>query len=95
MCIAQVQSFQGRDGKGVIYVWASGNGGMNNDNCNCDGYTSSMYTISIGKIKPSFYIPFMHRFFAMWCFFVVESLQCNHNVRDKGSQKSEKSVLVI
>jgi hypothetical protein len=44
---------QGRGGKGIIYVWASGNGGMNDDNCNCDGYTSSMYTISIGKSKKS------------------------------------------
>jgi hypothetical protein len=46
---------QGRNGLGVIYVWASGNGGMNSDNCNCDGYTSSMYTVSIGKcVRNSF-----------------------------------------
>ena len=42
---------QGRKGKGTIYVWASGNGGIRGDNCNCDGYTSNMHTISIGKIK--------------------------------------------
>ncbi|XP_050500331.1 neuroendocrine convertase 1-like [Diabrotica virgifera virgifera] len=40
---------EGRGGKGVIYVWASGNGGNNNDNCNCDGYLASPYTISIGS----------------------------------------------
>ena len=39
----------GRQGKGVIYVWASGNGGQKGDNCNCDGYTSSIYTVSIGS----------------------------------------------
>ncbi|XP_033124048.1 neuroendocrine convertase 1-like [Anneissia japonica] len=39
----------GRDGKGVLYVWASGNGGRNNDNCNCDGYADSIYTISISS----------------------------------------------
>ncbi|XP_071951938.1 neuroendocrine convertase 1-like [Antedon mediterranea] len=39
----------GRDGKGVIYVWASGNGGRNMDNCNCDGYADSIYTISISS----------------------------------------------
>lgn len=41
--------FEGRGGKGVIYVWAAGNGGGSNDNCNCDGYTSSIYTLSIGS----------------------------------------------
>ena len=41
---------QGRRGLGTIYVWASGNGGLHGDNCNCDGYTSSMYTISIGSV---------------------------------------------
>ncbi len=39
---------KGRGGKGSIYVWASGNGGAHGDNCNCDGYTSSRYTLSIG-----------------------------------------------
>ena len=39
----------GRGGKGVIYVWASGNGGISGDNCNCDGYVSSIYTLSIGS----------------------------------------------
>ena len=40
---------EGRDGKGVIYVWASGNGGSKGDNCNCDGYTNSPYTLSVGS----------------------------------------------
>ncbi|CAG9791065.1 unnamed protein product [Diatraea saccharalis] len=40
---------KGRGGKGTIYVWANGNGGGNKDNCNCDGYSSSIYTISIGS----------------------------------------------
>ena len=39
----------GRGGKGAIYVWASGNGGSSGDNCNCDGYASSIYTISIAS----------------------------------------------
>ena len=41
---------QGRDGKGNIYVWATGNGGLTDDDCNCDGYTTSIYTISVGCI---------------------------------------------
>lgn len=40
----------GRDGKGVIYVFATGNGGFNEDNCNYDGYTNSMYTLTVGAI---------------------------------------------
>ncbi|RMZ95834.1 furin-like protease isoform 1-CRR isoform X1 [Brachionus plicatilis] len=41
----------GRAGKGTVYVWAAGNGGRLDDNCNCDGYTSSIYTITIGSIN--------------------------------------------
>ncbi|XP_033102702.1 neuroendocrine convertase 2-like [Anneissia japonica] len=39
---------KGRDGKGSIFVWASGDGGPDDD-CNCDGYASSMWTISINS----------------------------------------------
>lgn len=42
-------SLQGRGGKGSIFVWASGNGGRQGDNCDCDGYTDSIYTISISS----------------------------------------------
>ena len=37
---------RGRGGLGVVYVWASGNGGSHMDDCNCDGYSSSRYTLS-------------------------------------------------
>jgi Subtilase family len=40
----------GRNGSGNIFVFASGNGGANDDNCNYDGYTNSIYTITIGAI---------------------------------------------
>ncbi|CAG2112736.1 unnamed protein product, partial [Medioppia subpectinata] len=43
----------GRRGLGCIFVWASGNGGIKGDNCNCDGYVSSIYTISIGSASQS------------------------------------------
>ncbi len=33
---------------GNIYVWASGDGGEDDD-CNCDGYAASMWTISINS----------------------------------------------
>ncbi|ODV61135.1 kexin KEX2 ASCRUDRAFT_80883 [Ascoidea rubescens DSM 1968] len=41
---------EGRNNKGAIYVWASGNGGKNGDNCNYDGYTNSIYSITVGAI---------------------------------------------
>ncbi|KAF7267577.1 hypothetical protein GWI33_019215 [Rhynchophorus ferrugineus] len=40
---------KGRKGKGSIFVWASGNGGRDHDNCNCDGYTNSIYSLSISS----------------------------------------------
>lgn len=42
-------------GKGTIYVWATGNGGHALDHCSCDGYTSSIYTLSVGSISPGGY----------------------------------------
>ncbi|KAJ3208316.1 hypothetical protein HK099_000092 [Clydaea vesicula] len=47
----------GRDGLGSIFVFASGNGGKEGDNCNSDGYQNSIYTISIGAITASGVIP--------------------------------------
>ncbi|XP_034943298.1 neuroendocrine convertase 1-like [Chelonus insularis] len=40
---------KGRNGRGNIYLWASGNGGSKEDNCGCDGYVNSIYTISVGS----------------------------------------------
>lgn len=44
---------KGRHGLGSIFVWASGNGGRKQDNCNCDGYTNSIYTLSISSATQS------------------------------------------
>ncbi|KAL8680908.1 MAG: hypothetical protein Q9186_002920 [Xanthomendoza sp. 1 TL-2023] len=40
----------GRQGKGNIYVFAAGNGAGAGDNCNFDGYTNSIYSITVGAI---------------------------------------------
>ncbi|KAI9848475.1 MAG: pheromone processing endoprotease [Thelocarpon superellum] len=48
---AMVNAVQnGRGGKGSIYVFASGNGAGNDDNCNFDGYTNSIYSITVGAV---------------------------------------------
>ncbi|KAM9092801.1 furin isoform 2-T11 [Megaptera novaeangliae] len=48
---------QGRGGLGSIFVWASGNGGREHDSCNCDGYTNSIYTLSISSATQSGNVP--------------------------------------
>ncbi|KAL9602177.1 MAG: hypothetical protein Q9219_002041 [cf. Caloplaca sp. 3 TL-2023] len=48
---AMVNAIQkGRQGKGNIYVFAAGNGAGAGDNCNFDGYTNSIYSITVGAI---------------------------------------------
>ncbi|KAL9047039.1 MAG: hypothetical protein Q9214_000280 [Letrouitia sp. 1 TL-2023] len=48
---AMVNAIQkGRGGKGNIYVFAAGNGAGAGDNCNFDGYTNSIYSITVGAI---------------------------------------------
>lgn len=32
-------------------MWATGNGGAVGDDCSCDGYVSSIYTLSVGCIS--------------------------------------------
>ena len=48
---------RGRNGKGSIFVWASGNGGRHVDDCNCDGYTNSIFTLSISSASQAGFKP--------------------------------------
>lgn len=41
---------KGRGGKGSVFVFASGNGGAVDDQCNFDGYTNSIYSVTISAI---------------------------------------------
>ncbi|EAU36453.1 KEX1 protease precursor [Aspergillus terreus NIH2624] len=41
---------KGRGGRGSIFVFAAGNGASFDDNCNFDGYTNSIYSITVGAI---------------------------------------------
>ena len=40
----------GRQGLGSVFVFAAGNGAASDDNCNFDGYTNSIYSITVGGI---------------------------------------------
>uniref|UniRef100_A0A3Q3RBR9 P/Homo B domain-containing protein n=1 Tax=Monopterus albus TaxID=43700 RepID=A0A3Q3RBR9_MONAL len=46
----QLGTHKGRVGKGSIFVWAAGNGGMHHDHCGADGYVNSIYNIAIGAV---------------------------------------------
>ena len=41
----------GRQGKGNIYVFSAGNGLLQNDNSNKNGYANNIYTIAVGAIN--------------------------------------------
>lgn len=48
---AMIKGIQkGRQNKGAVYVFASGNGAQHYDQCNFDGYTNSIYSITVGAI---------------------------------------------
>lgn len=48
---AMVNAIQhGRGGLGSVFVFAAGNGANAGDNCNFDGYTNSIYSITVGAI---------------------------------------------
>ena len=40
----------GRHGYGSVFVFAAGNGAASGDNCNFDGYTNSIYSVTVGGI---------------------------------------------
>eukprot|EP00116_Pleurobrachia_bachei_P004345 sb/3464607/ len=63
MQLNNYSSSQGRKGKGSIFVWASGNGGRDNDDCNMDGYVSSIYTIAISALNSHGLSPW----YSEWC----------------------------
>lgn len=43
--------WQGRGGRGAIYTFAAGNGGVFRDSCSYDGYVNSIYTIAINGVN--------------------------------------------
>lgn len=49
---------EGRGGLGSIYVFASGNGAASGDNCNFDGYTNSIYSITVGAVDRAGHHPY-------------------------------------
>ena len=50
-------ALKGRQGRGSVFVWASGNGGRYNDSCACDGYANSVYTLSVSSTSENGEVP--------------------------------------
>lgn len=41
---------KGRSGKGSVFVFAAGNGAASGDQCNFDGYTNSIYSVTVAAV---------------------------------------------
>ncbi|WFD19905.1 kexin [Malassezia caprae] len=50
--------YNGRQGRGSLFVFAGGNGGASDDQCNFDGYTNSIYTITIAAVDGQGHRPY-------------------------------------
>ncbi|XP_052863129.1 furin-like protease 1, isoforms 1/1-X/2 [Anopheles cruzii] len=69
----------GRAGKGSIFIWASGNGGREHDNCNCDGYTNSIWTLSISSASQEGLVPW----FSEMCSSTLATTYSSGNTNEK------------
>uniref|UniRef100_A0AAG5CZA0 furin n=2 Tax=Anopheles atroparvus TaxID=41427 RepID=A0AAG5CZA0_ANOAO len=69
----------GRGGKGSIFIWASGNGGREHDNCNCDGYTNSIWTLSISSASQEGRVPW----FSEMCSSTLATTYSSGNTNEK------------
>ncbi|OAX84642.1 hypothetical protein ACJ72_00977 [Emergomyces africanus] len=54
---------KGRGGRGSIFVFAAGNGAIHEDNCNFDGYTNSIYSVTVGSVDRND----DHPYYSEWC----------------------------
>lgn len=59
----------GRDGKGSIFVFAGGNGGASDDQCNFDGYTNSIYSMTIAAVDRES----LHPYYSEMCSAIIAS----------------------
>ncbi|PPQ93274.1 hypothetical protein CVT25_015272 [Psilocybe cyanescens] len=75
----------GRGGKGSIFVFASGNGAAHGDQCNFDGYTNSIYSVTVSAVD----YKGLHPYYSEPCaanMIVAYSSGSNHQIvtTDKG-----------
>ena len=69
-----------RGGLGAIYVFAAGNGGNSDDNCNADGYTNSIFTITVAAMDNLH----NHPIYSERCSAIMISMYSNHGAGMEG-----------
>ncbi|WVQ93527.1 hypothetical protein IAU59_000601 [Kwoniella sp. CBS 9459] len=79
---------QGRDGKGSIFVFAAGNGGGADDQCNFDGYTNSIFSVTVGAVDRKGLHPYYSEMCAAMMFVAPSSGSGDHiHTTDVGEEK--------
>jgi hypothetical protein len=73
---------KGRGGKGSVFVFASGNGGGFQDQCNFDGYTNSIYSVTVASIDYKGLHPYYSEACAANMIVAYSSGSGQHIVRD-------------
>ncbi|KAI0636603.1 peptidase S8/S53 domain-containing protein [Trametes polyzona] len=83
---------QGRGGKGSVFVFASGNGGRSGDQCNFDGYTNSIFSVTVAAIDYKGYHPEYSEACAANMIVAYTSGSGNHiTTTDRGKNKCSHS----
>nr|XP_019050524.1 kexin [Kwoniella bestiolae CBS 10118]OCF29454.1 kexin [Kwoniella bestiolae CBS 10118] len=79
---------KGRDGKGSIFVFAAGNGGGADDQCNFDGYTNSIFSITVGAVDRKGLHPYYSEMCSAMMFVAPSSGSGDHiHTTDVGQNK--------
>ncbi|KAG8725276.1 pheromone processing endoprotease [Ceratobasidium sp. 395] len=79
---------KGRGGKGSVFVFASGNGAGSDDQCNFDGYTNSIFSVTVAAVD----VKGLHPYYSESCaanMIVAYSSGGGQNIHttDKGKRK--------
>uniref|UniRef100_A0A3Q4G5N4 Furin, paired basic amino acid cleaving enzyme n=1 Tax=Neolamprologus brichardi TaxID=32507 RepID=A0A3Q4G5N4_NEOBR len=86
---------EGRGGLGSIFVWASGNGGREKDSCNCDGYTNSIYTLSISSSTQNGNVPWYSEACSSTLATTYSSGNLNENLRSRKPGELNKLMILM
>ncbi|XP_053396532.1 PC3-like endoprotease variant B [Mercenaria mercenaria] len=81
----------GRNGKGSIFVWATGNGGGYGDMCGADGYVSSPESISVQSLTDKGELPF----FGEICTSTLISVPTGGEATQEEELKAEYKIKVV
>ncbi|WWC88034.1 uncharacterized protein L201_002937 [Kwoniella dendrophila CBS 6074] len=79
---------KGREGKGSVFVFAAGNGGGADDQCNFDGYTNSIFSVTVGAVDRKGLHPYYSEMCSAMMFVTPSSGSGDHiHTTDVGENK--------